>query len=97
MNERATTLFGLRHALLEQTNLLAQFCLRPTWLLQGDVHRRCHRTYAWPTLSAFDLPSSFLSTSSSFSSAIIFSSRPTTTSSNFSRSRIFSCSSALDS
>src|SRR5205823_1190643 len=35
--------------------------------------------------------------SSSFSNAIIFSSRPTTTSSNFSRSRIFSCSSVLDS
>ena len=34
--------------------------------------------------------------SSSFSSAIIFSSRPTTTSSNFSRSRIFSCSSVFD-
>src|SRR5207249_11986374 len=34
--------------------------------------------------------------SSSFSRAIIFSSRPTTTSSNFSRSKIFSCSSLLD-
>src|SRR5207249_7574838 len=32
----------------------------------------------------------------SFSSAIISSSRPTTTSSNFSRSRIFSCSSPFD-
>ena len=41
------------------------------------------------------LPTSVCRLSSSFSRAIIFSSRPTTTSSNFSRSRIFSCSSAL--
>src|SRR5947208_12148764 len=38
----------------------------------------------------------FLRLASSFSRAIIFSSRPTTTSSNFSRSRIFSCNSLLD-
>src|SRR3989454_211832 len=48
------------------------------------------------TLPALGRPSSFRRLSSSFSRAIIFSSRPTTTSSNFSRSRIFSCSSLLD-
>src|SRR6267143_1369480 len=48
------------------------------------------------TLPAFGRPRSFRRLSSSFSRAIIFSSRPTTTSSNFSRSRIFSCSSLLD-
>src|SRR5437660_10876792 len=48
------------------------------------------------TLPAFGRPSSFRRLSSSFSRAIIFSSRPTTTSSNFSRSRIFSWSSLLD-
>src|ERR671923_40893 len=48
------------------------------------------------TLSAFSLSASFRRLSSSFSRAIIFSSRPTTTSSNFSRSKIFSCNSAFD-
>src|SRR5207247_3091 len=47
-------------------------------------------------LAGLCLPTSFCSPSSSFSRAIIFSSRPTTTSSNFSRSRIFSCNSRLD-
>ena len=47
-------------------------------------------------LSRLVLATSAWRLSSSFSSAIIFSSRPTTTSSNFSRSRIFSCSSVFD-
>src|SRR2546426_509918 len=56
-------------------------------------HEFCHRDH---TRAVFSLPSSFRRLSSSFSRAIIFSSRPTTTSSNFSRSKIFSCSSLLD-
>src|SRR2546425_10494731 len=47
-------------------------------------------------LPARSLSASLRKLSSSFSRAIIFSSRPTTTSSNFSRSKIFSCSSLLD-
>src|SRR5262249_35239276 len=46
--------------------------------------------------AAFSFSLSRRKSSSSFSSAIIFSSRPTTTSSNFSRSRIFSWSSVFD-
>src|SRR5207244_11683382 len=51
----------------------------------------------FPYTTLFRSPFDFLRRlSSSFSRAIIFSSRPTTTSSNFSRSKIFSCSSFLD-
>src|SRR5205823_14646738 len=46
--------------------------------------------------AAFSFSLSRRRSSSSFSSAIIFSSRPTTTSSNFSRSRIFSWSSVFE-
>src|SRR5213076_1247667 len=53
----------------------------------------CHRDLIPPRRQRFDLTRRL---SSSFSRAIIFNSRPTTTSSNFSRSRIFSCSSLLD-
>ncbi len=45
----------------------------------------------------YPLVRSRLKFSISLSNVIILSSRPTTTSSNFSRSRIFSCNSALDS
>src|SRR5436190_10242997 len=58
------------------------------------VGLRSHQVLA---RSVFSLSFSRWTFSSSFSSAIIFSSRPTTTSSNFSRSRIFSWSSVLDS
>src|SRR5437773_8840568 len=50
-----------------------------------DVLRHCDQA-----LPAFSLSTSFRRLSSSFSRAIIFNSRPTTTSSNFSRSKIFS-------
>src|SRR5205814_422600 len=51
--------------------------------------------HAW-FLSVFRRSSCWRRDSTSFSKAIILSSRPTTTSSNFSRSRIFSCSSACE-
>ena len=52
-----------------------------------------HHDPALPIPQAVDF---FRRPSSAFSKAIILSSRPTTTSSNFSRSRIFSCNSVLD-
>src|SRR2546427_5864141 len=59
------------------------------------VRSRCLR-HGDQILPALSLSPSLRKLSSSFSRAIIFSSRPTTTSSNFSRSKIFSCSSLLD-
>src|SRR6267142_6817294 len=62
----------------------------------GDGRRRgdlLHHDPALPVPQAVDV---LRRLSSAFSKAIILSSRPTTTSSNFSRSRIFSCNSVLD-
>src|SRR5438094_5708264 len=85
---------------LQQLHVGAQFSLgrrgraglRDCALTLRDRGLR-HRVQILPALS---LSTSLRKLSSSFSRAIIFSSRPTTTSSNFSRSRIFSCSSLLD-
>src|SRR6266700_539463 len=103
VHKRTTTLFALVHAYFQSLFLLKQLrvllpeplqlyffpCIQGSlWLdLQRHIHLPC------PRLS---LSSSCRSFSISFSNAIILSSRPTTTSSNFSRSRIFSCNSALD-
>src|SRR5207237_3282823 len=99
VQERAPSLLRLMHAVLELLDLLLEgaglsrggrIAVRPR---RHGVGLDCHQLAARSTLS---FSTSCWRPSSSFSSAIILSSRPTTTSSNFSRSRIFSCSSACD-
>src|SRR5438093_645932 len=100
MEHRAALLVACPQAALQRLHLRAESTLggggRPGLAnrrLTIVRHEVCHRDH---TRAVFSLPSSFRRLSSSFSRAIIFSSRPTTTSSNFSRSKIFSCSSLLD-
>src|SRR5213594_1204686 len=100
MEHRAALLVACPQAALQRLHLRAESTLggggRPGLAnrrLTIVRHEFCHRDH---TRAVFSLPSSFRRLSSSFSRAIIFSSRPTTTSSNFSRSKIFSCSSLLD-
>src|SRR5205807_1531988 len=92
VEHRAALLIAFPQAALQRLHLRTKSALgrRGHRVLRHDG-RRCHQD-----LRPFSLPSSFRELSSSFSRAIILSSRPTTTSSNFSRSRIFSCSSVLD-
>src|SRR3989442_627160 len=97
---RAALFVAFPQAPLQQLHVGAEFSLgrrgrlglRDRALTIRDRGLR-HRDQILPALS---LSTSLRKLSSCFSRAIIFSSRPTTTSSNFSRSRIFSCSSLLD-
>src|SRR6266566_3954337 len=99
VEHRAALLVACPQATLQRVHLRAESTLRGGGPGLADRRltifrqERCHRDH---TLAVFSLPTSLRRLSSSFSRAIIFSSRPTTTSSNFSRSRIFSCSSLLD-
>jgi hypothetical protein len=67
------------------------------WYLARHCHKARRRAHHAPKMHAascvqpFRAASSFLSCSTSFSSAIIFNSRPTTASSNLSSSLSFSC------
>src|SRR5947209_8067826 len=101
MHKGTAPLFAFPHAHLQRLLLLEHalvFALKSfksggvrlqnLGILLRYVHLLCPR---------LTFSSSRLRYSISFSNAIILSSRPTTTSSNFSRSRIFSCSSAFDS
>src|SRR5215831_16911629 len=89
VDERAPALLRLNDSLLETGDLLTQGGCVEFDLRVGVGHQPAARSRLSCRFSACIC-------SSSFSSAIILSSRPTTTSSNFSRSRIFSCSSVLD-
>src|SRR5439155_22808404 len=86
VHEGAAALFAFLHPRLEAGDLLAERARFLPWL--------CGHQADAPSLFSFSF--SCCRSSRSFSRAIIFSSRPTTTSSNFSRSRIFSWSSVLD-
>src|SRR2546430_5700991 len=92
VEHRAALLVACAQAALQRLHLRAESTLGRGGLtiLGHDVWHRDQ------ILAVFSLPTSLRRLSSSFSRAIIFSSRPTTTSSNFSRSRIFSCGSLLD-
>src|SRR5258708_23514536 len=97
-------LVALAHARIEQRKLAAQLCVlvaQPVALIlcRGGGLQRQARIYDHepPPRSARVFSRSFLRLSISFSSSLLLSSRPTNTSSHFSRSRIFSCSSAFDS
>src|SRR5215472_7077718 len=102
MHEGAPPLLTFEYAQLEGILLLYQACIFVLEAFQGHI---CVPSAFWNTLLSYvhvyyprrAFSSSRFRFSTSFSKAIILSSRPTTTSSNFSRSRIFSCSSALDS
>src|SRR5213595_1872310 len=89
----AALLIALSQTALQHLYVRAQSALDPHGRARILYHGLRHRDQARPSLSP---PPCFCRFSSSFSRAIIFSSRPTTTSSNFSRSTIFSCSSLLD-
>src|SRR5438876_8815 len=89
----ADTLLELVHP-LEQARVGLEDARLRRGLRTGAV-RDLGGGHAW-FLSVFRRSSCWRRDSTSFSKAIILSSRPTTTSSNFSRSRIFSCSSACE-
>src|SRR2546425_9761439 len=93
VEHRAALLVALAQTSLQHLYVRAQSALGPRGRAGIFYHGAWHRHQALPGLSP---PTCFWTFSSSFSRAIIFSSRPTTTSSNFSRSKIFSCSSPLD-
>src|SRR2546430_3724194 len=81
----AALLIALSQAALQHLYVRAQSALDPHGRARILYHGLRHRDQARPSLSP---PPCFCRFSSSFSRAIIFSSRPTTTSSNFSRSKI---------
>src|SRR5262249_42166190 len=108
VHQRATRLITLAHTLLERVSLQQQpsVLLKQIFQVKHDAVEVCspNRTrtirvqdHVPRPFSALRFSRSLRILSISFSRAIILSSRPITTSSNFSRSRIFSCSSALDS
>src|SRR6267378_2394666 len=88
----ATLLIALSQTALQQLHVRAELALGPRGRAGIGQRGVRHRAQALPSLR----PPRFWTLSNSFSRAIIFSSRPTTTSSNFSRSKIFSWSSLLD-
>ena len=99
----AALLVALLEADRQQPHLLAQPCLRLDPAVQLRRLPRALARHGSPvgrrqarSPSPLSRATSFRKPSRSFSRAIILSSRPTTTSSNFSRSRIFSCNSVLD-
>src|SRR6185437_13657168 len=102
VHQGAPALLALEHTQFQGILLLYQARIFVLQAFQGHL---CIQSGFWYSLLSYvhvyfprrTLSSSRFRFSISFSSAIILSSRPTTTSSNFSRSRIFSCSSALDS
>src|SRR5438874_1387731 len=106
VEHRAALLVALPQAALQRLHARAESTLgrcacpglrdrRPTIQYHGLRHRHGLRHHAQP-LPDLSPPTPLRRLSFSFSRAIILSSRPTTTSSNFSRSRIFSCNSVLD-
>src|SRR5579859_5419707 len=106
VNHGAAAILRLLPTLLQQRVLLAQPAIFRQQSRQiqlsgaisyGNLRRMLFYGHRVCPRSAFSFSMSRLSPSISFFRAIIFSSRPTTTSSNFSRSRIFSCNSAFDS
>src|SRR5712692_2322977 len=104
VHKSAASLLAPMHAHFQGLFLLQQFVILLYQLFPINLTWRwrfesilCRCSYVHLPCPRLIFSNSCFRFSISFSRAIILSSRPTTTSSNFSRSRIFSCSSDFDS